>query len=122
MLQELVPEFYDTNAKGDFLVNKYQINFGDRHDGTKVNDVALPPWADSPEKFVIKLREALESEYVSRHLHLWIDLIFGYKQRGEEAIKANNGLFITCPLVKLPMRCQVDNNTFPFFYFFLWIS
>ncbi|XP_061707525.1 protein FAN-like [Cydia pomonella] len=94
--KELVPEFYDTDAKGDFLVNKYQINFGDRHDGTKVNNVALPPWADSPANFVAKLREALESEYVSRHLHLWIDLIFGYKQRGEEAIKANNVFHHVC--------------------------
>lgn len=56
-----------------------------------MNNVALPPWANSPEDFVFKLREALESEYVSRHLHLWIDLIFGYRQRGEEAVKANNG-------------------------------
>ena len=28
---------------------------------------------------------------MSRHLHQWIDLIFGYKQRGEEAAKADNG-------------------------------
>lgn len=89
--QELVPEFYDTEAKGDFLVNKYEIDFGERFDGTKVNHVKLPPWAESPEEFVSKLREALESEYVSRYLHLWIDLIFGYKQRGEEAVKADNG-------------------------------
>lgn len=89
--QELVPEFYDTETKGDFLVNKYEIDFGERHDGSKVNNVGLPPWADSPEHFVVELREALESEYVSRHLHLWIDLIFGYKQRGDEAVKANNG-------------------------------
>jgi hypothetical protein len=27
---------------------------------------------------------------VSAHLHEWIDLIFGYKQRGAEAIKADN--------------------------------
>ncbi len=40
------------------------------------------------------LREALESEYVSCNLSLWIDLIFGYKQRGEEAIAADNGNFI----------------------------
>lgn len=51
----------------------------------------LPPWAEnSPQKFISTLRAALESEYVSKHLHHWIDLIFGYKQRGEEARKANN--------------------------------
>jgi WD40 repeat protein len=33
---------------------------------------------------------ALESEYVSMHLHDWIDLIFGYKQRGENAKEAHN--------------------------------
>ncbi|KAM3964850.1 protein FAN [Aphomia sociella] len=94
--KELVPEFYDTDAKGDFLVNIYEIDFGERYDGTKVNNVALPPWATCPEDFVVKLREALESEYVSRHLHLWIDLIFGYKQRGEEAVKANNVFHHVC--------------------------
>lgn len=31
-----------------------------------------------------------ESEYVSQHLHDWIDLIFGYKQSGPEAEKALN--------------------------------
>ncbi|XP_060570848.1 protein FAN-like [Ruditapes philippinarum] len=36
------------------------------------------------------MREALECDHVSRHLHEWIDLIFGYKQRGEEAEKADN--------------------------------
>ncbi|XP_059049861.1 protein FAN-like [Achroia grisella] len=94
--KELVPEFYDTDAKGDFLVNIYEIDFGERHDGSKVNNVALPPWASSPEDFVVKLRDALESDYVSKHLHLWIDLIFGYKQRGEEAVKANNVFHHVC--------------------------
>lgn len=74
-----------------------KINFAKRADGTPVNDVALPPWAEnSPEKFISILREALESEHVSRNLHHWIDLIFGYKQRGEEAIEANNLFYHLC--------------------------
>ena len=44
----------------------------------------------SPEEFIRINREALESEYVSAHLHEWIDLIFGYKQRGPEAVEACN--------------------------------
>ena len=36
------------------------------------------------------MRHALESEYVSAHLHQWVDLIFGFKQRGEAAVEANN--------------------------------
>lgn len=33
---------------------------------------------------------ALECDYVSEHLHEWIDLIFGYKQSGEPAKEAHN--------------------------------
>mmetsp|Transcript_30694 Transcript_30694/g.27882 ORF Transcript_30694/g.27882 Transcript_30694/m.27882 type:complete len:206 (+) Transcript_30694:1558-2175(+) len=50
----------------------------------------MPPWASSPEDFIFKHRQALECDYVSRHLNEWIDLIFGYKQRGREAEKAIN--------------------------------
>lgn len=55
-----------------------------------MNDVELPPWADSPKDFIRMNSMALESEWVSAHLHEWIDLIFGYKQRGEAAIEADN--------------------------------
>ncbi|KAI4905664.1 hypothetical protein NFI96_005025, partial [Prochilodus magdalenae] len=34
--------------------------------------------------------QALESEFVSCQLHQWIDLVFGYKQRGPEAVRALN--------------------------------
>lgn len=55
----------------------------------------LPPWAQSPHDFIRKHKEALESEYVSQHIHHWIDLIFGYKQRGKEAARAMNVFYYT---------------------------
>ncbi|WVQ73417.1 hypothetical protein IAR50_002989 [Cryptococcus sp. DSM 104548] len=79
-VRELVPEFYYSPA---FLVNLNHHNFGRKQaSGDIVDDVALPPWAlGDPHLFVHRHREALESEYVSRHLSHWIDLTFGYKQR-----------------------------------------
>jgi len=53
--------------------------------------VILPPWAKGdPRLFVRKHLQALESAKVSENLHVWIDLIFGSKQMGEEAEKALN--------------------------------
>ena len=36
------------------------------------------------------MRKALESDIVSEQLNEWIDLIFGYKQRGDFAITYDN--------------------------------
>jgi len=94
--KELVPEFYMPEHKGDFLQNLRRIDFGIRHCGTPVNDVVLPPWAKSPADFVEKLSQALESDYVSRNIHKWIDLVFGYKQRGKTAELANNLFYHLC--------------------------
>ncbi len=51
----------------------------------------MPNWASSHKDFLKKHQAALESDHVSRNLHNWIDLIFGYKQRGPHAVEADNG-------------------------------
>lgn len=87
-VRELIPEFY---YLPEFLINSNNFQFGELQEGKTVQDVELPPWADGdPIKFVRIMRNALESDFVSEHLHEWIDLIFGYKQQGIEAIKATN--------------------------------
>jgi hypothetical protein len=53
------------------------------------------------QDFLKKCRQALESDYVSNNLHHWIDLIFGYKQKGEEAFKADNGTLFSLSFVTL---------------------
>ncbi|CAM1506109.1 Fc.00g057500.m01.CDS01 [Cosmosporella sp. VM-42] len=84
-VRELIPEFF---CLPEFLTNINGYNFGNREsNGAKVDHVELPPWAKGdPRIFIAKHREALESPYVSENLHKWIDLVFGYKQRGEAAI------------------------------------
>jgi hypothetical protein len=87
-VKELTPEWF---TLPDFLKNINNFDLGVGHDGRVVQDVALPPWATgSAEKFIRLNREALESDYVSAHLHQWIDLIFGYKQTGKDAVEAHN--------------------------------
>lgn len=86
--KELIPEFYGTDSS--FLKNMLGLNLGRRQGGGRVGDVELPPWAKDVEDFLQKMRSALESQYVSENLHEWINLIFGYKQRGSEAVAAHN--------------------------------
>ncbi|KAL9310011.1 BEACH domain-containing protein B [Arabidopsis thaliana] len=87
-VKELIPEFF---YMPEFLVNSNSYHLGVKQDGEPLGEVCLPPWAKgSPEMFIARNREALESEYVSSHLHDWIDLIFGHKQRGKPAVEAAN--------------------------------
>uniref|UniRef100_A0A8C5EJR6 Neurobeachin-like protein 2 n=1 Tax=Gouania willdenowi TaxID=441366 RepID=A0A8C5EJR6_GOUWI len=92
-VKELIPEFF---YFPEFLQNMNGFELGRLQISQEpVTDVELPRWATSKEDFVRKHRKALESEHVSNHLHDWIDLIFGYKQRGEEAVDALN-VFYYC--------------------------
>lgn len=55
-----------------------------------LDDVVLPPWCHGDSREFIRLhRQALECDYVSSHLHEWIDLVFGCKQQGEDAVNVS---------------------------------
>jgi hypothetical protein len=87
-VKELIPEFF---YLPEFLVNSNRYDLGVKQSGERVDDVELPPWArGDARRFVRMHRDALESAHVSAHLHEWIDLIFGVKQRGPQALAALN--------------------------------
>uniref|UniRef100_A0A7N6BAY6 Neutral sphingomyelinase (N-SMase) activation associated factor n=1 Tax=Anabas testudineus TaxID=64144 RepID=A0A7N6BAY6_ANATE len=86
--KELIPEFYGSDCS--FLENRLSLDLGKKQNGHLVGDVILPPWASDASDFLQKHKAALESQYVSEHLHEWIDLVFGYKQKGSEAVAAHN--------------------------------
>ncbi|EDO18983.1 hypothetical protein Kpol_2002p54 [Vanderwaltozyma polyspora DSM 70294] len=87
-VRELIPEFF---FLPEFLINTNHYDFGKDQNGNTVSNVKLPLWANGdPLIYIAKNREALETEYVSEHLHEWIDLIFGYKQKGEKSVDSLN--------------------------------
>ena len=92
--KELIPEFYFLH---EFLTNKQGFNFGVRQNGDAIDNVILPPWSQSnPRLFILIMRQALESNYVSCNLNNWIDLIFGFKQSGRAALDAINCYHPAC--------------------------
>ncbi|EKX43845.1 hypothetical protein GUITHDRAFT_72856, partial [Guillardia theta CCMP2712] len=87
-VKELIPEFF---YLPEFLLNRAAQDFGETQSRGRVSHVVLPPWAKGDStRFVHMMRLALESEQVSSHLHEWVDLVFGHKQQGAEAVKATN--------------------------------
>ncbi len=114
-VKELIPEFYGEDDS--FLSNIMRLNLGNRQNEKRVDvncfssffywnkvlkiilcnlifefkDVKLPPWSKNSTEFLKINRKALESDYVSQNLHNWIDLIFGFKQRGPQSVDADNG-------------------------------
>ena len=103
---ELIPEFY---YNSEIFRNLNHINFGNysivnndnsiyqiikkkfniKEKDIKINDVYLPYWSNNnPEKFICIMREILERPEIK--IFDWIDLTFGYAQKGPEALKKNN--------------------------------
>jgi len=93
-LKELIPEFYCLDS--DFLVNFDKILLGVTPEGELIDDVILPMWAKNPSDFLQRMRAGLECDHVSANLHHWIDLIFGEKQKGEQAVSSNNLFYPLC--------------------------
>ena len=107
-IRELIPEFY---TMPELFLNINKLDFGeidlsnfvdsveyineviDKNIGgtkVKVEDVLLPIWCKyNPYYFILKKRELLE--YKTRiDLNPWIDLIFGFTQRGVKAQAIGN--------------------------------
>jgi hypothetical protein len=80
-VRELVPEMYTIP---EAYLNLNGLDFGVMQSKKRVHNLELPEWArDNPYFYVYHLRKTLEEDYVSKTINNWIDLIFGYKQRGE---------------------------------------
>ena len=106
-VRELIPEFY---CMPELLLNINKLNLGDikidnyfgsinyydeffeknqKNDKIAVGDVLLPEWCkDNPYLFIIKKKELLENCLLD--INSWIDLIFGYYQRGTPAQQIGN--------------------------------
>ncbi|KAH8581479.1 neutral sphingomyelinase activation associated factor-like BEACH domain containing [Cryptosporidium sp. chipmunk genotype I] len=100
---ELIPQFYEQNP--EFLLNN-KLNI--RTNSGSLLNVQIPKWEletdqnqlntiplntpnlSQAEKFLRTMRYALEGQVVSQHIHEWIDLIFGFKQRGPQAYISDN--------------------------------
>ena len=102
--QELIPDIFNLP---ELYVNFNNFIFGNSSvNNIKVFNVILPKWSkNSPRLFSKMLEKSLESVFVSNHINEWIDLIFGYKQKGDEAIKSFNVLRKVCSELEIK-----DNN------------
>ena len=90
-VRELIPEFY---SMPEILMNINNLNLAQNklnaeNKLAEINNVELPPWASNfSYNFVIQLRKSLESEKCK--INNWLDLIFGYKQKGQKAVEFHN--------------------------------
>ncbi|OMJ85254.1 hypothetical protein SteCoe_13492 [Stentor coeruleus] len=104
-VKELVPEMF---YLPEILVNINEEDFGAKQDDEEVDCVELPRWASSPIDFIRKHRLALESNYVSQNINNWIDLVFGYKQKGKQAQNSYN---LFCPMTYEDNFCKMMESS-----------
>ena len=89
-IREVIPEFY---ILPEIFKNINNLNLTNEFTGENL-DCELPLWSKNNNYlFCLKNKIYLESEFVSYNINNWIDLIFGYKQKGKEAEKSMNLFF-----------------------------
>ena len=90
-VRELIPEFF---YLPEMMLNINNLNLGRRINQTKglvqVDNVQMPGWSNDEYDFIMKMKEFLENDEISYGISHWIDLIFGYKQVGKEAVTCGN--------------------------------
>ena len=86
-VRELIPEFF---CFPEMFLNINDLNMGIRDNGLKVNDVYIPCTANNPYEFVTLMRNIIENDNISSNINKWLDLIFGFKNKGEDAEKYFN--------------------------------
>ena len=85
-VRELIPEFF---YLPEMFKNVNKLNMGKLENGNQINDV-LTPCKNNPYNFIMTMRSCLENDKISYKINEWINLIFGFKQRGKEAEKVKN--------------------------------
>ena len=90
-LRELIPEFF---CFPEMFINNNELNLGETGSIGKmqlVQDVEMPLWAKKDAYiFIEKHRELLESNEIGEKINEWFNIIFGSKQKGNEAKKIKN--------------------------------
>ena len=92
-LRELIPEFFYF-PEMFYNLNKFELGeIKNKETDTfyKVNDIKMPKWANEDGYIFINMhRMLLESPEVNEKINEWFNIIFGVKQRGNNAKKINN--------------------------------
>ncbi|CAD8169760.1 unnamed protein product [Paramecium octaurelia] len=108
--KELIPEFY---YMPEFLRNINLLPFETLQQQSRIPVVELPKWVktQTAEEFVYIMRLALESDKVSTELNHWIDLIFGNKNNGQNAVdNANMFHYLTYQENLNTLLNQINDN------------
>ena len=106
--QELIPDLFNIP---EMYLNINKFDFGLNSEKNNIDNVIIPSWGKhSPRLFCKILKKSIETKYVSSNINNWIDLIFGYKQKGKQAEKFYNVLRDVCMKFNPEKDCEDDKE------------